>query len=117
MVFWSFLISLGLFGLFLGKKKYLKALGISSLVLIGVLLLRIPIMYIYVGGNPVDIGGLLVTCPKNTNDALMLVRSDVNRYIIILAPFAILGLQNLVIILSELYSKKVRKQKISLKEF
>ncbi len=101
ILFWSFLSSLGLIGLFLGNKKYLKALGVSSLALIALLLVRVPVMYKCIGGDPIDIGGVLVTCPKTMEDALMLIRSDANRYITVLVPFAILGLQNLIIILGK----------------
>jgi len=106
ILFWSFLTSLGLIGLFLGNKKYLKALGVASLVLIVLLLVRVPVMYKCVGGDPIDIGGVLVTCPKTMEDALMLVRSDANRYITVLSPFAVLGLQNLFIIFGKYFKIK-----------
>ncbi len=99
ILFWSFLTSLGLIGLFLGNKKYLKILGIASLTLIALLLIRVPVMYKCIGNAPIDMGGIMVDCARNMDEALMLVRSDANRYIIVLAPFAVLGLQNLLIIL------------------
>lgn len=98
ILFWSFLTSLGLIGLFLGNKKYLKVLGVASLVLIALLLVRVPVMYKCIGENPIDMGGILVDCARNMNEALMLIRSDANRYVIVLAPFAVLGLQNMLII-------------------
>lgn len=98
ILFWSPLVSLGLIGLFLGNKKYLKTLGAASLVLIALLLIRVPVMYKCIGSEPIDMGGILVDCARNMNEALMLIRSDANRYITVLSPFAILGLQNLLII-------------------
>ena len=98
IIFWSFLASLGLVGLFFGNKKQLKALGIASLVLIALLLVRVPVMYKCIGGNPINIGGVPVFCPRTMSDALMLIRLDANRYITILTPFTILGLQNLLIV-------------------
>lgn len=106
ILFWSFLSSLGLIGLFLGDKKYLKVLGVASLILIALLLIRgVPVMYKCIGGGPIDMGGILVDCARNMNEALMLVRSDANRYITVLAPFAVLGLQNLLTILGKYYKK------------
>jgi len=98
IIFWSPLVSLGIIGLFLGNKKHLKILGTCSISLIALLLIRVPIMYNCIGSEPINIGGLLITCPQNMDQALMLVRSDINRYIIILVPFAVLGLQNLLIL-------------------
>lgn len=95
ILFWSPLTFLGLIGLFFGDKKYLKMLGVASIVLITLLLVRVPVMYKCIGGDPIDMGGILVDCARNMNEALMLVRSDANRYVTVLAPFAILGLQNL----------------------
>jgi len=106
ILFWSFLTSLGLIGLFLGNKKYLKALGVASIVLIALLLFRIPVMYKCIGGDPIDMGGISVACARNMDDALMLIQSDANRYITVLSPFAILGLQNLLIIFGRYFKKK-----------
>jgi len=106
IIFWSPLIFIGLIGLFFSNKKYLKALGVASLVLIALYLVRIPVMYKCIGAGAVDIGGVLVTCPKTIEDALMLVRSDINRYITVLSPFAILGLQNLLIIFGGYFKRK-----------
>ncbi len=63
-------------------------------------------MYKCIGSGPVDIGGLLITFPKTMNDTLMLIRSDANRYITILALFAILGLQNLFIVFRKYFKEK-----------
>jgi len=107
MIFGSPLISLGIVGLFFSNKRYLKALGVSSFILIGLLLVRVPVMYKYMGNGPIDIGGLLVTCPKSIEEALVLIRYDINRYIIILAPFAVLGIHSLFVIIGKHCSKKL----------
>ncbi len=96
VIFWSPLIMVGIIGLFLSNKNYLRVLGISSIILIGLVLVRIPIMYNCIGENPVDIGGLLISCPKDMGDALLLIRSDMNRYVTVLFPFSVLGLRVLV---------------------
>lgn len=96
ILFWSPLTSLGLIGLFLGNKKYPTTLGVASLALIALLLVRVPVMYKCIGGDPVNMGGILVDCTRNMDEALMLIQSDANRYITVLAPFAVLGLQNLL---------------------
>jgi len=78
-------------------------LGVASLVLIALILVRVPVMYKCIGGDPIDIGGILISCFRNMEDALMLVRSDANRYITVLSPFAVLGLQNLFIIFGKYF--------------
>jgi len=95
ILFWSTLVSLGIIGLFLDDKRHTKILGISSLALIALVLVRVPIMYNCVGEGTRLIGGLPVTCPNSMADALMLVRSDVNRYITVLFPFSVIGLRAL----------------------
>lgn len=102
IVFWSPLVALGLIGLFIGRQKHLLALGVSSLALIGLILIRVPVMYNHIGGGPIEIGGLLVACPRDTAEMLTLVRSDANRYIAVLIPFAVLGLRNLFVPLIQL---------------
>lgn len=97
-------------GLFLSKEKYLKILGVASLAVIALLLVRVPIMYKCIGGGPVDLGGILIDCARNKDEASMLILSDANRYLTILAPFAILGLQN-ILIMSEEYLKKRNARK------
>lgn len=96
ILFWSTLASLGIIGLFLDDKRHTRILGISSLALIALFLVRVPVMYNCVGEGTRLIGGLPVMCPDNMEDALMLVRSDVNRYITVLIPFSVLGLRALV---------------------
>lgn len=106
ILFFSFFTFLGLIGVFLGDRKPLKALGIASLVLIALLLVRVPIMYKNMGGGTLNIGGILVTSPRTMEEALMLVRSDANRYVTVLSPFAILGLQNLIYYFWRLFRKE-----------
>lgn len=97
VIFWSPLIMAGMIGLFLSNRNYLTVLGVSSIILIGLVLVRIPIMYNCIGENPVDVGGLLISCPKDMGDALLLIRSDMNRYVTVLFPFSVLGLRVLVV--------------------
>jgi len=97
ILFWSTLASLGIIGLFLDDKRYTKILGISSLALIALVLVRVPIMYDCVGEGTKLIGGLPVTCPNNMAEMVTLIRFDANRYIVVLIPFSILGLRTLVV--------------------
>lgn len=96
ILFWSTLPSLGIIGLFLDDKQYTEILGIGSLALIAVVLVRMPIMVNCVGEGTRLIGGLPLTCPNNLAEALILIRFDINRYIVVLIPFSILGLQTLL---------------------
>ncbi len=73
-----------------------RALGLASLALIAVVLIRVPIMYTCVGEGTRVIGGMTITCPGTVTDALMLVRSDANRYVAVLIPFAVVGLRALI---------------------
>ncbi len=110
--FWSPLISLGIVGLFFSEKKYSRILGICSIVLIGLYLARVPVMYQCVGQESIFIGGYLIDCPNNNTEALTIVRNDINRYITVLIPFAMVGLNNLIIFLynhiMNLFNKKKR---------
>lgn len=102
ILFWSTLVSLGITGLFLEENRYTKILGFSAIALIALFLVRVPAMYNCVGEGARIIGGLPVMCPDNMADAVMLVRSDVNRYITVLIPFSVLGLRALIAFVPEL---------------
>ena len=93
VIFWTPLLVPGLVGLLLSRSTSLRMLGISSLAMLTLLLLRVPIMYEHVGNGPIDIGGILVTSPQTPADMRELMRSDNNRYLIVLAPFLLLGLR------------------------
>jgi len=97
ILFWSTLASLGIIGLFLDDKRHTKILGIGSLALIVLILIRVPIMYNCIGEGTRLIGGLPITCPDNMAEMVTLIRFDANRYIIVLIPFSILGLRTLVV--------------------
>ncbi|OGO20101.1 MAG: hypothetical protein A2Z14_04750 [Chloroflexi bacterium RBG_16_48_8] len=102
ILFWSTLVSLGIIGLFLDDTRHTKILGISSLALIALVLVRVPIMFDCVGEGTRLIGGLPVMCPNDMADALMLVRFDTNRYITVLIPFSVIGLRALITSTSKL---------------
>ena len=94
ILFWSPLVTLGLVGLLLSRSVPLRLIGVSSLALLAIYLVRVPIMYQHVGGGLIDIGGISVTLPATPEAMRELVRSDINRYITMLAPFAVLGLRD-----------------------
>jgi hypothetical protein len=93
--FWSALTALGILGLLISPSSALKALGWASLALIVLIALRVPVMYGCVGQGVQVIGGVTITCPPDMPAMLNLIRSDANRYVIPLAPFAVLGLRGL----------------------
>lgn len=99
IIFWSPLISLGIVGLFFSNKKYSRILGVCSIVLMGLYLVKVPAMYQCVGQDSLSVGGLLMDCPRDKTEALTLVRYDINRYITVLIPFAVVGLYNLIMFL------------------
>lgn len=107
ILFWSPLISLEIAGLFFSNKKYSGILGICSIVLIGLYVVKVPAMYQCVGQGSMLIGGLPIDCPNDQTEALTMVRYDINRYITVLIPFAVVGLCNLVTFIKYLTRKRV----------
>lgn len=93
LLFWSTLTSLGIVGLFLDGKRHTSILGLGSLALIAVILVRVPTMYYCVGQGMKLIGGLPIVCPDNMAEMMELIRSDANRYVTVLIPFSTLGLR------------------------
>jgi hypothetical protein len=53
-------------------------------------------MLIHPDQMPITIGGIPVTPPQGEPGAFHLIRSDINRYATVLAPFAVLGLRDLL---------------------
>ena len=78
-------------------------MGLAALVLIALIALRVPVMYSYVGQGTLVVSGITVTCPPDMPAMLDLIRFDANRYIVPLAPFAVLGLRGLPGQLSHLF--------------
>jgi hypothetical protein len=96
VLFWSALTSLGIIGLFASPAPSLKALGWAALALIVLVALRVPVMYTCVGQGAQTISGIVIACPPDNAAMLQLIRLDANRYVIPLAPFAVLGLRGLL---------------------
>jgi len=114
ILFWSPLIVIGIIGLLaFPEKKHLRILGFCSLALILFLLFRIPIMYYCTENTVLSMGGVPVSCFAGEAQKLSLVRSDINRYVSVLLPFAILGLAELARHASKLLAGKnqLKKQK------
>ena len=106
ILFWSALTSLGIIGLLLSARPGLRALGLAALALIVLIALRVPVMYGCVGLGVQVISGVAITCPPDMPAMLALIRSDANRYVIPLAPFAVLGLRGLLGQLSHLFRRQ-----------
>lgn len=93
IVFWSALVVAGIAGLAFGKERYHRVFLACSLAMIGLYLVRVPVMYLSAGSGPMAIGGVRVA---GMDDPIALVRSDMNRYVTLLAPFAMVGLRSLL---------------------
>lgn len=96
MLFWSALVCMGLACLLASRVPGLPDLGIASLALVTLMLLRVPVMMQHIGEGRLIIGGLDVMPPPTNAAALGLIRGDMNRYIILLVPFAVVGLREFV---------------------
>lgn len=96
LLFWSPIVCLGLPGLLSARSAALRCLGIAALPLIALWVVRMPVMLIHPDQMPVAIGGIPVTPPRGEFGAFHLTRSDINRYATVLAPFAVLGLRDLL---------------------
>jgi len=105
MIWYSMLILLGLVGLIISKELHLRILGWSGLVLIILVLFRVPVMYFCVGEGTQTMEGVVISCPKDWQALLELIRFDVNRYKIPLVPFTVLGLRGLPTNISKLTEK------------
>ena len=107
-IFFSTIILIGIIGLFLTSKKPLKVLGIVSIVFIIVICFRVPVICTCGASETITIGNEIVTCA--TQACAQLIQSDINRYLILLVPFSLLGLQNLFFIIQEKFPKKINKK-------
>jgi hypothetical protein len=106
ILFWSALTALGILGLLISPSSALKALGWASLALIALIALRVPLMYGCVGEGEQVVSGVTITCPQDMPAMLALIRSDANRYVIPLAPFAVLGLRGLLGQITHLFRRQ-----------
>lgn len=93
---YSALIVLGTIGLLVSRVPCLTILGWGGLALVVLVLVRVPVMYFCVGEGARTVGGIVISCPPDWDALLQLVRFDVNRYVIPLAPFSVLGLRELL---------------------
>lgn len=105
MIWYSTLILLGLAGIILSNEVCLKILGWGGLVLIILVMFRVPVMYFCVGEGTQTVEGVVISCPQDWQTLLQLIRFDVNRYIIPLVPFTVLGLRGLLTNITKLTEK------------
>lgn len=96
LIWHSPLISLGIVGLVTGRSRDLRVLGWGALALVALILLRVPVMYFCIGEGTRIVEGVPITCPTDWDAMQRLIRLDINRYVIPLAPFAALGLRGLL---------------------
>ncbi len=94
VVFWSSLLTLGLVALIFSRSSPLRILGLCSFALVALYLVRVPVMYGRVGSGLINIGGIAVSAPSSQAEMRELVRSDMNRYVTVLMPAAVLGLRD-----------------------
>ncbi|MDI6886830.1 MAG: hypothetical protein QMD22_10940 [archaeon] len=93
VLFYTPILIPGLILLTINKNRILKFVGIASFILIIFYTLRIPIMYYNVGQGVMNIGGIPVMPPSSAEQMRDLIRSDINRYLSVLIPFAIIGIR------------------------
>jgi hypothetical protein len=105
LVWYSALLLVGVAGLLVSREARLKILGWGALALIALVLIRLPVMYFCIGQGAQMIDGVLISCPPTIDVMLELVRFDVNRYVIPLAPFSVLGLRSL---LTKFFQEKIK---------
>ncbi len=96
ILFWSALTTLGVVGLLFSRTPALRPLGWAALALIALIAVRVPVMYTCVGQGSRVVSGVTVACPQDMPAMLQLIRSDANRYVVPLLPFAALGLRGLL---------------------
>ena len=114
IIFFSPLIAAGIIGLMLSRqKRHLRILGFCSLALVFLMLFRVPAMYDCAGTEALEIGGINVGCPATEAEKSMLVRSDANRYVAVLAPFSVLGLVELAYFSAKILEKRKSAKNIS----
>ncbi len=94
IAFWSPLLTLGLVAIIFSRSSALRIVGVCSFVLLALYLVRVPVMYGQVGNGLINIGGIAVSAPSSQADMRVLVRSDINRYVTVLMPAAVLGLRD-----------------------
>ena len=106
ILFGSMLAVLGVIGLFVSRQPALRSLGWAALALIVLIALRVPVMYGCIGQGTLAVSGITVMCPPDMPAMRNLICSDANRYVIPLAPFAVLGLRGLLGQLSHVFRRQ-----------
>lgn len=96
LLWYSILIVLGIVGLLASRKPQLMILGWGGLALVALVLVRVPVMYFCVGESAQTVDGIVIACPTDWDAVLQLIRFDINRYVIPLVPFSVLGLRELL---------------------
>lgn len=94
IIFWTPALLPGLISLFFSRNLVLKIIGISAFSILLLYLVKIPVMYFHIGESFMEIGGIPVNVPVTADQMRFLIRSDINRYIIVLIPVAIFGIRN-----------------------
>jgi hypothetical protein len=96
VLWWSPILLPGVLGLLLDRSGPLRIMGVASLALLLLYLVRVPVMYSHLGESSIQIGGIAITVPESPNAMRELIRSDINRYVTVLFPFAVAGLRDLL---------------------
>lgn len=104
LLFFSPLIVIGCTGLFFSNKKIYKILGLTSIIFIISICLRVPLLCTCNEGEIVIAGIEPILC--SIQSCTQLIQSDINRYVILLVPFALIGLQNLFFKIKNRINKK-----------
>ena len=97
IVFWSPMIVIGLVSLGFRRERWAVALATGSALLLSLYLVKPTAMYLDAGrGELAEIGGIPMRSYRNVADSLPDIRHDINRYITVLVPMAVLGWSHLL---------------------
>lgn len=114
ILIWTPLIIPGIILLFFMKNSIARIAGASALLMLILYLIKIPIMYFHLGEGMMEIGGIPVHIPPTMDAMRFLIRSDINRYVVVILPFAltgiIMGLKNLLDYISKKRTENYLKQ-------
>ena len=111
VLWWSPPLIPGLAGLLLSRSGPLRILGFGSAALLALYLFRVPVMYQQPGESFIQMGGIAITVPDSPAAMRELVRSDINRYVTVLLPLAVLGLRDLLGRIGSWASSRVARRK------
>ncbi len=111
VLIWTPFLAPGIAFLLWSYSSPSRILGYASVIFLVLLVIRVPVMYLHIGEGPLDIGGIPVGVPSTPAEMLSLIRSDMNRYVVVLIPFLIQGVREG---LEKIYRGRVERKQESI---